>query len=68
MFSCEYCSILKKIYFEERLRTMASVDNFKTFHLKCFGSMANTVYIKCIILIIMLSGKFKIKIFLLRQL
>ena len=43
MFSCEYWGILKKTYFEEHLRTTASVDNFKGFHLQCFDFMANTV-------------------------
>ena len=26
MFSCEYCEIFKNTYFEEHLRTAASVD------------------------------------------
>ena len=30
MFSCEYCEIFKNIYFEEHLRTIASVD-FREF-------------------------------------
>ena len=30
MFSCEYCEIFKNIYFEEHLRTIASVD-FRKF-------------------------------------
>ena len=60
--------ILKNTYFEENLRTMTSVDNFKTFHLQCFDFMTNTVCIISIMLIIMLSVKFKVKICLLRQL
>ena len=62
MFSCEYWGILKTKHLEEHLATMASVDNFKTFRLQCFDFMANTVCIICIIWIIMLSVKFKIKI------
>ena len=48
LFSCEYWGISKKTYFEEHLRTTASVDNFKTFHLQCFDFMSSTVCIICI--------------------
>ena len=62
MFSCEYWGVLKTKYLEEHLATTTSVDTFKTFRLQCFDFMANTVCIICIIWIIMLSVKFKIKI------
>ena len=68
MFSFEYSGILKTTYLEEHLPMMTSVDNFKTVHLQCFDFMANTVCIICIILIKMLSVKFRIKICLRRQL
>ena len=68
MFSCEYWGILKTTCLEEHLPMMTSVENFKTVHLQYFDFMANTVCIIFIILIIILSVKFKIKICLLRQL
>ena len=68
LFSCEYWGILKKTYFEEHLRTTASVDNLKTFYLQYFDFMSNTVCVICIVLIITLSGKVKTKICLLGQL
>ena len=45
VFFCGYWGILKKTYFEEHLRTIASVENFKMFHLLCFDFMYNTVCI-----------------------
>ena len=68
MFSFEYSGILKTTYLEEHLSMMTSVGNFKTVHLQCFDFMTNTVCIICIILIKMLSVKFRIKICLHRQL
>ena len=45
VFSSQYCKILKNAYFEEHLRTAASVDSFTMFYLYCFGFLSNTVYI-----------------------
>ena len=63
MFSCEYWGILKKTYFEEHLRGTAYVGYFKILILRL-----NIVCIICIILIIRLTAKIKIKIYLLGQL
>ena len=35
-FSCEYCEILKNTYFEEHLRTAASVDTYEHSILRLF--------------------------------
>ena len=45
------------LFWRTYLRTTASVDNFKTFHLKYFDFMSNTVCI-CIIFITVLSVVF----------
>ena len=66
-FPCNYREILKNTYFEEHLRTAASANGFKTFHLECFDFIPNNLYLiqkamtVCIIFIIRLSVKIKIK-------